>query len=189
MQTSLISCLLISIIGLGCTIEKHYHDDDDDDWGEEGDYEIKGSAPSEEAELPSDLDEPDPLDTGHGHDHGEDDPDGFDPSTEQTSSTGVTVSYTTDPTPIPESEEFSVTFTLSEGRLSEADATMPTHGGHGMNVFPLVIDNGDGTFTASPFEFHMPGYWVIHAMIVDEDGTEERIDFDVECCEAPVPTT
>ena len=52
-----------------------------------------------------------------------------------------------------------------------------------MTVEPQVTDNGDGTFTATPFEFHMPGYWVIHALVTDTSGTEERVDFDVDCCE------
>ena len=48
-----------------------------------------------------------------------------------------------------------------------------------MTVEPELTDNGDGTFTAAPFEFHMPGYWVIHATVADTNGTEERADFDV----------
>ena len=130
-------------------------------------------------------------DSGHGdhdgHDHshhGDTDlPDDFDPATEQTSMTGITVSYVSDPTPIPESSEFAITFTLSGGTMTEADATMPTHGGHGMPVAPVLTDNGDGTYTAQPFEFQMPGYWVIHATVADEDGNQERVDFDVDCCE------
>ncbi len=119
----------------------------------------------------------------HSH-HGDTDlPDDFDPATEIETEDGLVVSYTPDPNPIPESTEFAVTFSLSAGTISEADATMPTHGGHGMNVLPVVTDNGDGTFTATPFEFHMPGYWVIHAIVINEDGNEERIDFDVDCCE------
>jgi len=122
---------------------------------------------------------------GHDHDHhGDTDlPDDFDPSTEQTSMSGITVSYVTDPTPIPESNEFSVTFTLSDGTLFEADATMPAHGGHGMPVSPVLTDNNDGTYTAEPFEFQMPGYWIIHATVADGDGNKERVDFEVDCCE------
>jgi len=125
-------------------------------------------------------------DSGHAqaHEHGNTDlPDGFDPATEQMAMNGITISYVTDPTPIPESTEFAVTFTLSGGTLIQAEATMPTHGGHGMPVEPALTDNGDGTFTAAPFEFSMPGYWVIHATVAGEDGIEERIDFDVDCCE------
>ncbi len=125
--------------------------------------------------------------SGHDHHHGHGDtdlPDDFDPTTEiQTHDETVTISYTTDPDPIPESALFSVTFTVSGGSVTSADATMPTHGGHGMTVEPTVTDNGDGTFTATPFEFHMPGYWVIHATVENADGTEERADFDVDCCD------
>ena len=120
---------------------------------------------------------------GHAH-HGDTDlPADFDPATEHTSSTGVTVSYITDPSPIPESTEFAITFTVVGGTLAEADATMPTHGGHGMPVAPALTDNEDGTYRAEPFEFAMPGYWVIHATVEDENGTLERVDFDVDCCE------
>ena len=127
-------------------------------------------------------------DSGHGdHAHEHDNgglPDDFDPSTEvQTNQGSYTVSYTTDPSPIPESTLFSVTYTVSEGTLIGADATMPTHGGHGMTVEPTITLNEDGSYTAMPFEFHMPGYWVIHGTIQGEDGTMERADFDVECCD------
>ena len=109
----------------------------------------------------------------------------FDPATERTTHGGtVTVSYTSDPSPIPESTLFALTFSTSAGAVvTAADATMPNHGGHGMTVEPELTDNGDGTFTAAPFEFHMPGYWVIHATVADTNGTEERADFDVACCD------
>ncbi len=129
----------------------------------------------------------DASDSGHHmHDDGGANlPSDFDPTTELTAHSGaITISYTTNPAPIPESLLFSITFTVSEGAtVVGADATMPTHGGHGMTVEPQVTDNGDGTFTATPFEFHMPGYWVIHALVADTSGTEERVDFDVDCCE------
>ena len=118
------------------------------------------------------------------HDHDDDSlPDDFDPATEWTTNHGVTVSYTTYPSPIPDSQEFAVIFTVSEGSIVGADGTMPTHGGHGMNVEPQVIDNEDGTFTAEPFEFHMPGYWEIHATVESASGSQERLDFQVDCCE------
>ncbi len=128
------------------------------------------------------------ADTGAYPNHSDDGdanllPDDFDPSTEQSSSHGVFISYVTDPSPIPESSEFAITFTVDGGTMTEADATMPTHGGHGMPVSPVLVDNGDGSYTAEPFEFTMPGYWVIHATVADENGIEERVDFDVDCCE------
>ena len=57
---------------------------------------------------------------------------------------------------------------------------MPTHG-HGMNVVPEITDNGDGTFTASPMNFHMGGYWTIPAEIT-RDTTVESITFELNCC-------
>ena len=121
-----------------------------------------------------------------GHDHGGAQlPDDFNPTTELTTHNGtVTVSYTSDPSPIPESTLFAVTFATDNGAvIASADATMPNHGGHGMTVEPALTDNGDGTYTAAPFEFHMPGYWVIHATVADASGVEERADFEVDCCD------
>ena len=101
------------------------------------------------------------------------------------------VEYTPNPDPIPVSDEFSVTLTVYEGVDTEAvlsgvdrvavDADMPEHG-HGMNVVPEVADNGDGTFTASPFAFHMPGYWEIYVDVTVGDTTE-RATFSVDCCD------
>ena len=122
---------------------------------------------------------------GHDHSHHGDDelPDDFDPATTVTTDGGTyNVSYTTNPSPIPESEEFSVSFSTSGGTIISVDGTMPTHG-HGMNVTPELTDNGDGTYSASPFVFYMPGYWVIHATVQGEDGSTEQANFDVDYCE------
>ena len=123
---------------------------------------------------------------GSDHDHNAIQlPDDFDPTTElSTHGNTVTVSYSSDPSPIPESALFAITFSTDSGAvITGADATMPNHGGHGMTVEPELTDNGDGTYTAAPFEFHMPGYWVIHATVADASGTEERADFEVACCD------
>lgn len=124
-------------------------------------------------------------DDGHdGHGHGDESlPADFDPSTELVTESGVTVSYTTSPDPIPESELFEVIISASSGTVMDADASMPTHGGHGMTVDPVLTDNEDGTVTAAPFEFHMPGYWLIQVTVADEEGNEEQVRFDVDCCE------
>ena len=125
-------------------------------------------------------------DHDHDHDHGHGDeslPEDFDPSTELVTESGVTVSYTTSPDPIPESELFEVIISASSGTVMDADASMPTHGGHGMTVDPVLTDNEDGTVTAAPFEFHMPGYWLIQVTVADEEGNEEQVRFDVDCCE------
>jgi len=97
--------------------------------------------------------------------------------------------YTTDPAPIPSDDYFSVTLSAlaSDGTTAltdaavELDAEMTTHG-HGMNVTPEVTDNGDGTFTATPFLFHMSGHWTIRFAIT-ADGVTEKGYFDVDCCE------
>ena len=117
----------------------------------------------------------------HAHHHGDEGlPDDFDPSTEvQTDLGSYTVSYTTDPSPIPESQLFSVIYTLSEGTLVGANATMPTHGDHGMTVEPTITANDDGTYTATPFEFHMPGYWEIYFDFT-RGAITERAQFPVE---------
>ena len=99
------------------------------------------------------------------------------------------VTYTTDPAPIPSNDYFTVTLSVFDADgttpLSDAavvmDAEMTAHG-HGMNVDPVVTDNGDGTFSASPFLFQMTGHWTI-VFAVTHDGTTEEGYFDVECCE------
>ena len=98
-------------------------------------------------------------------------------------------SYTTDPSPIPADDYFSMTLSTFEAdgntmltdATVEIDAEMTSHG-HGMNVTPEVTDNGDGTFTASPFLFHMTGHWTVSVAITQNGITEEGY-FDVDCCE------
>ena len=51
-----------------------------------------------------------------------------------------------------------------------------------MNVSPEVTSNGDGTFTASPFLFHMTGTWTIRFALTHGSSTEEGF-FDVDCCQ------
>ncbi len=145
---------------------------------------------------PSDGDK---TDSGSSHDHsshGDTDlPDDFDGAQEQLSSDGLAlVSYTTETGDIPESTEFSISISLmdpdptSQGTLlsnatvTAADATMPSHGGHGMTVTPVVTDNGDGTATAAPIKLHMPGYWVLHVDF-EVDGVMDTVDFDIDCCD------
>ena len=97
--------------------------------------------------------------------------------------------YSTDPAPIPSDDYFSVTLAATESdgvtaltdAVVELSAEMTAHG-HGMNVTPEVTDNGDGTFTASPFLFHMTGHWTIRFAITSGGVTEQGY-FDVDCCE------
>jgi len=127
-------------------------------------------------------------------DHGDTDiPDDFDNTRELLSNNGLFYAvYEPLTDPIPESTEFSVLVTLydptdqttvlTEAIVSNIDSTMPTHGGHGMNVNPVVTDNGDGTWTGSPLKYHMPGYWVLH--VEATLGSEsDRADFEISCCE------
>jgi GH43 family beta-xylosidase len=111
-------------------------------------------------------------------------------STEATTDGGsFFVTYTTDPTPIPSDDYFSVTLSAFEadgttpliGATAEVSAEMTAHG-HGMNVTPEVTDSGDGTFTATPFLFHMTGHWTIWFSLT-KDGVTEEGHFDVDCCE------
>lgn len=129
-------------------------------------------------------------DTGDVHGDGgtADDTGAVDYSTTQVSDGGTyTVSYTSDPTPIPFNTEFAVTFSVSgdalpqDWSMASADAFMPSHG-HGMNVTPALTDNGDGTWTAAPFLFHMEGQWELSAELTSSAGTE-TVTFNAWCCE------
>ena len=120
----------------------------------------------------------------HHHHHGDDTlPDDFDDSTEKTTESGIDVSYTTDPEAPVESDEFSVIITHSGGTITTVDATMPSHGGHGMNVSPELDDDGQGTVVANPFQFHMPGHWELFVQLETDDGELETIRFDMACCD------
>ena len=123
-------------------------------------------------------------DEDHHHHHGDDTlPDDFDDSTEKTTESGIDVSYTTDPEAPVESDEFSVIITHSGGTITTVDATMPSHGGHGMNVSPDLDDDGQGTVVANPFQFHMPGHWELFVQLETDDGAVETIRFDMACCD------
>jgi hypothetical protein len=134
-------------------------------------------------------------DSGHDHSSASDTdlPDDFDDTQEKLSQDGLAyVTYTTDDGTLPESVEFGVTITLMDpddqatvldnATVTTVDATMPSHGGHGMNVTPDVTNNGDGTFTAMPIKLHMPGHWVLHVDI-EVNGVTDTTEFDIECCD------
>jgi len=126
--------------------------------------------------------------------HGDTDlPDDFDGTQEILSLDGLAhVMYATESGTFPESEEFSVSITLwdpaetttplDDATVTAVDATMPSHGDHGMNVTAVVTDNGDGTFSAAPIKLHMPGYWVLH-VDVEVGGVEDTAIFDIDCCD------
>lgn len=130
-----------------------------------------------------------------GHDHHDHDsmdtlPDDFDAATELATENGsYMVSYTTDPSPIPENDYFTVTVSVHDAAgtalVADAeaivDAKMPAHG-HGMNTQPEVTANGDGTFLAEGMLFHMPGYWQITVDVTGPEGVDS-VAFEVDCCE------
>ena len=136
----------------------------------------------------------DSADTHDHSGHGDTDlPDDFDDTPEKLSVDGLAwVAYTTEDGTLPESTEFSVLITvgdptdsssaLDDATVTAVDATMPAHGGHGMNVTPVVTDNGDGTFTAAPIKLHMPGHWILH-VDVEVGGAQDTANFDIDCCD------
>jgi hypothetical protein len=101
---------------------------------------------------------------------------------------GYTVSFDTDPAPLPLNEHFSMRVSVAE--LSDAvptdlavrvDATMPLHG-HGMNVTPTVSAEGPGLFLVEGMLFHMPGMWRLVVTVGVGDAAEEAV-FEVEVTE------
>jgi len=96
-----------------------------------------------------------------------------------------TVSYEPSIDPIPQSEDFSVTVTVTgpgaDQVTLEWDAIMPAHN-HGMSKEAAVTANGDGTFTVDGMFFQMPGHWRMMGDVSDGEIAETAV-FDVECCE------
>lgn len=131
------------------------------------------------------------ADSGHGSADGgsAQDSGAVDTSREQPTDGGTwMVSYAPTPDPLPFSENFDLLLTLTDSGGAAASgvegvvssATMPSHG-HGMNVEPVATENDDGTWTASPFKFHMAGMWEV-TVDVTAGGVTERASFNVECC-------
>jgi hypothetical protein len=88
----------------------------------------------------------------------------------------VTYRWGSEPDPIPFNERFALVVTVARGGLPgqalpgaqlEANALMPEHG-HGMNTFPQVTRQEDGSFRVDGMLFHMPGLW--HIVFVVKDG-------------------
>lgn len=136
------------------------------------------------ADDTQDNDDHDDMDMDAGMDTG-----AVDYGTTQDSDGGTySVTWSSEPDPVPFNELFTVGVTVTPDAMPEGgftvsriDATMPAHG-HGMNVAPVVTDNGDGTATASPFQFHMEGLWQIE-VDVDSDAGTETATFSYMCCE------
>ena len=100
------------------------------------------------------------------------------------------LSYTSEPSPIPYNEYFTLSLQVSDGEdpslpvtgaSVSVDAIMPQHG-HGMNTTPTVTDGGDGRFTVDGMLFHMQGLWQILVTVDGEAGVEGAI-FEVDCCQ------
>ncbi len=136
------------------------------------------------------TDAPAASDTGHHHHHHGEDTASYD-TTKAADTDGGTfhVMYGTDPDPVMESEEFAVTFQVfAAGDMStlltdvtvDADGFMPEHE-HGMNVTPAATMNQDGSWTLSPFLFHMAGHWEIRVDVAQGD-TSDSVTFHAECC-------
>jgi len=93
---------------------------------------------------------------------------------------GYVVFLRTDPSPIPENEEFSVTAwvfapdapdePLADVSL-DVDAAMPEHG-HGMNRVPEITRRDDGRFDAEGLLFHMGGRWELYLDVTRGPITE-----------------
>ncbi len=129
------------------------------------------------------------ADSGHHH-HGGGDTATFDTTTMSDTDGGVFhVTYTTDPDPIVESEEFAITFVVYDAADTStpltdttvaAEGWMPVHG-HGMNVTPVASQNTDGSWTVAPFQFHMSGHWEIPVDVSQATETD-TVTFHVDCC-------
>jgi len=101
------------------------------------------------------------------------------------------LTYATDPATIPFNDYFTMTLSVYDGTdtttaLTDVesvwvDITMPDHD-HGMNVTPVITNNGGGTFTVDPALFHMTGRWVVD-VAVTRNGAAELAQFDIDCCE------
>ena len=127
-------------------------------------------------------------DTMEGMDHGDDTMADLDMSTSLMSADGsYMVSYETAPSPIPHNEHFDLTVTVMGGENHDEmpvdltvtlDGNMPAHG-HGMNVTPVVTDNGDGTWTAEGMLFHMQGHWEMTVSISHMGMEAEVTTFNV----------
>ena len=128
---------------------------------------------------------------GHEHHHtgGSTIPDDANFSGTATTDGGTwTVTYSTRPEPIALSENFDLTVTVTDAEgparnaALELAATMPDHN-HGMNTDPTVTTHEDGTFTVQGMQFHMTGWWRIHADVSTPDLPSESAWFDVTCCD------
>ncbi len=103
-----------------------------------------------------------------------------------------TLSWQSEPDPIPLNEQFDLLVDVqgadgaAAGTVSlDADAAMPQHG-HGMNTLPYVEPDEatPGRFVVDGMQLHMPGDWKLYLdLTVGDDGPTERATFDLTCVE------
>lgn len=96
------------------------------------------------------------------------------------------VSWSSDPTPIPVNEFFTMDVEvrrngtlLASGDLV-VDAAMPHHN-HGMNHLPHIERTGTGQWHVQDMLFHMPGDWELYFDIKQDDvvhRAQESIEVD-----------
>jgi hypothetical protein len=91
------------------------------------------------------------------------------------------VVYSTQPSPIPHNEPFTMQVNVLERATRapvagdvglEVDGRMPHHR-HGMNTQPQVTRQSAGTFHVEGMLFHMPGRWELY-FDLSSDGRTER---------------
>lgn len=109
------------------------------------------------------------------------------PSSGATDGGTFLIEYTTDPSPIPLSEDFVLRTRVTDvdGRWVD-DATvvvtadMPAHG-HGMNTTPTTEYDREGWYVTEGMLFHMPGDWQI-VIDIAADETVETSTLPYGCC-------
>lgn len=109
------------------------------------------------------------------------------PSSGATAGGSFNLEYTTDPSPIPLSEPFTMRTQVSDrdGRWLDdvtvvINAEMPAHG-HGMNTSTSTTFDVDGWYDTEGMLFHMPGDWQIVIDVASED-TVETARLAYRCC-------
>ena len=93
------------------------------------------------------------------------------------------VRWTSEPSPIPENEPFTLRVWVLDMDDEPAavelavDAAMPQHG-HGMNRVPRVVANDSKGFDADGLLFHMPGSWELY-FDISHGALTERAQVEV----------
>ena len=92
---------------------------------------------------------------------------------------GLSVAFVPEPAPWAVSRHFALRGELcGAGRLLRVDADMPAHR-HGMNYWPTLTLQPDGSFVAQGLLLHMPGRWRLR-FEVEIDGRRHWLDQTVD---------